>query len=179
MTTFDLAEVRKFATELNSRMDQCDNGEGMECATLDAVLRYYARTCCQFREEVRRWGREVFAGRVAFDPAVEKLWLEEGIRLISRASAMYDHGEKAEGPCHTLEGQRDLGAALYDFYQLLTGWVTPKRGVGPSARHGLPLDSATAERVSQRIAFLPPLPANWQPNDLKQRAVYRKKLRTS
>jgi hypothetical protein len=85
MTTFDLVEVRTFATDLNARMTRCDNGEGIECATLDDTLRHYATLCCEFREGVRQWGRAVFAGRVAFDPEVERVWIDEGVRLYSRA----------------------------------------------------------------------------------------------
>jgi len=39
MTTFDLADVRRFTADLDARMDQCDTGEGMECANLDGTLR--------------------------------------------------------------------------------------------------------------------------------------------
>jgi hypothetical protein len=74
MTTFDLAEVRGFAADLDARMDRCDNGEGTECARLDAALRHYVELCCEFREGVREWWREVFSGRVEFDPEVEQAW---------------------------------------------------------------------------------------------------------
>ncbi len=40
MTSFDLAEVRRYITDLEARLDRCDNGEGMGCANLDAALRY-------------------------------------------------------------------------------------------------------------------------------------------
>jgi hypothetical protein len=81
MTTFDLSEVRDFAANLGARMDRCDNGEGMECANLDGTLRQYAILCCEFCEHVRQWGRAIFTGQAAFDPEVERTWLDEGIRL--------------------------------------------------------------------------------------------------
>ena len=56
MMTFDLAEVRGFAADLDARMCHCDNGEGLECASLDDALRHYATLCCEFRENVREWG---------------------------------------------------------------------------------------------------------------------------
>ena len=79
MTTFDLAEVRNFTADLDARMNQCDNGEGMQCANLDGTLHYYAVLCCSFCVQVRHWGRAIFYGQAAFDPEVEKLWLHEGI----------------------------------------------------------------------------------------------------
>ena len=74
MTTFDLVEVRTFTAGLESRMNGCQNGEGLQCATLDAALRHHASLCCEFTNRVKSWGREVFAGRVAFDPEVEAVW---------------------------------------------------------------------------------------------------------
>jgi len=174
MKTFDLVEVREFAANLAARSDRCDNGEGLECASLDDTLRHYAALCCEFCEGVRQWGRAVFAGRVAFDPQVERVLLEEGARLYSRAMDLLAYGQKAEVPCYTLDGQAVLQAALLGLYQLLVGWVTPQLAVGPSARQGLPLDPVTAEEARRRIAALPPLPASWQPADPRQQRQYRK-----
>jgi hypothetical protein len=174
MTTFDLAEVRGFAADLDARMDRCDNGEGMECANVDDTLRHYAALCCEFRESVRQWGRAVFAGRVAFDPKVEQVWLDEGVRLYSRAVEMVAYGQKAEVPCYLLDGQAVLQSALWNLYKLLKGWVSPKLAVGPSARQGLTLDPVAAAETRQRIESLPPLPANWEPADPRQQRQYKK-----
>lgn len=104
MTTFELTEVRDFATDLDARWDRCGNGEGLECATLDSSLRHFATLCCEFCEGVRSWGRAVFGGHVAFDPEVQKLWIEEGNRLFDRAEEMYVFGQTAEPGCYALEG---------------------------------------------------------------------------
>lgn len=165
MTTFDLAEVRNFAADLDARMERCDNGEGMECSNLDDTLRHHATLCCELLEGVRRWGRSVFSGRVAFDPEVERVWLEEGGRLYRRAYQMWAEGQKAEVPCGVLDGQTILHSALWNLSQLLSNWETPKLAVGPSARQGLPLAPSAAEEARRRIASLPALPANWQPTD--------------
>jgi hypothetical protein len=180
MTTFDLAEVRTFAASLDARMERCDNGEGMECATLDATLRHYAALCCEFREGVRQWGRAVFAGRVAFDPEVERVLRSEGWRLCDRAVELLVSGDRAEVPCYVLDGQVILRSALWDLYHLLNGWVTPKLSVGPAARQAATLasDPAAIAEARARIASLPPLPADWQPDDPRQQRRYRR-LRTS
>ncbi len=178
MTTFDLSAVREFTADLAAQMDRCDNGEGMECATLDGALYHYGEFCFTLSYEIRRWGLEVFAGRVEFDPEVENLWREKGRRVYSRALQMRAIGEKAEVPCYSLDGQRFLEAALWDLHRLLKGWVTPKRAVGPSARLGLDLDPAAAEEAKRRIDSLPHLPADWQPDEQGQREMYRK-LRTT
>jgi len=174
MTTFDLAEVRGFAADLDAQMDRCDSGDGMECATLDAALLRYADLCRRFRDAVRQWGRAVFAGRVPYDPEVERAWLDVAVPLFKRATGMWQHGQESEGQCYILEGRIFLQAALWDLYRLLTGWVTPKLAVGPSARQGSIPNSLATDRVRRRVASLPPLPANWQPDHLSQRAVYRK-----
>lgn len=174
MTTFDLVEVRNFAADLDARMVRCDNGEGMECASLDDALRHYATLCCHFREGVRQWGRAVFAGRVAFDPEVESVWLNEGKQLYARAVEMLAYGQNAEVPCYILDGQAVLRSALWDLAQLLGGWVTPKLAVGPSARHRVAHPPAALEEARERIAALPPLPADWQPSDPRQQNQFRR-----
>ncbi len=178
MLTFDLVEVRGFVADLDARMMRCQNGEGMECVTLDSALLYHAGLCREFSNMVRQWGRKVFAGHVAFDPEVEMAWLREGHRLYNRAMEMHALGQTAEVPCFILEGKNLLLPALWDLYRLLKEWVTPKLAVGPSSRQGLALDIPAAEEVRQKVASLAPLPADWQPDDPRQRAMYRM-LRTS
>lgn len=174
MTTFDLAEVRGFVADLTASLNRCDNGEGLECASLDDELRHYAARCCDFREGVRDWGRAVFAGRVAFDPAVERVWQEEGSRLYDRAWELSGYGRDAEGSCYCLEGQLALQSALWHLDQLLANWVTPKLAVGPAARQEIPLSPADAEDARRRIESLSPLPADWQPTDPRQQRQLKK-----
>ena len=177
MTTFDLAEVRNFAANLDARMDLCDNGEGMECANIDATLRHYANLCCEFRKGVRQWGRSVFSGQVAFDPEVEKVLQDEGHRLLTRAAEMLAYGQQAEVPCYALGGQAALQSTLLGLYMLLDKWVSPKLAVGPSARQGLDLEPAAAEAAKLKIGSLPPQPADWAPDDPRQQHMYRKLCR--
>jgi hypothetical protein len=178
MITFDLDEVRSFVADLDAKLDRCDNGEELACATLDDALRHYAERCCEFCGAVRTWSRAIFAGRLRFDPAVEQAWLDEGNRLLSRAMQMAVYGETAEVPCYELEGRFDLDSGVMGLERLLKGWVTPKLAVGPAARETGVLDPVAAEEIRQRVASLPPLPKDWQPDDPTQRSIYRK-LRTS
>ena len=147
MTTFDLAEVRGFAADLDARMDRCDTGEGTECATLDSTLRHYAELCGEFREKVREWGREVFSGRVEFDPEVEQAWQAEGWRLHGRAMDSWRRSQKANGSSSNLDGRALLQSALWDLERLLKGWMTPNLAVGPAARQSQTLDPAAIEEA--------------------------------
>jgi hypothetical protein len=175
MTTFDLADVRRFTADLNARMDKCDNGEGMECANLDGTLRHYAELCCEFCQRVRAWGRAIFYGHAALDPEVEKLWFDEGIQLYRRASELWAYGREREGECFVLEHGAALGAALWQLQRLMSTWVTPKLAIAPGARNGFgSMTQAAKEEVQKRIDALPPLPADWQPSDPRRRALFRK-----
>jgi hypothetical protein len=174
MTTFDLADVRRFTADLDARMDQCDNGEGMECTNLDGTLRQYAILCCEFRERVRQWGRAIFHGQAAFDPEVEGLWLHEGHALYRRASDLWAYGQERHGECFVLENGAALGSALWRLERLLTTWVTPKLAIAPLARHGVALTQAAKEETQKRVDALPPLPADWQPTDPRRRPLFRK-----
>lgn len=174
MTTYDLAEVRFFTADVDARMNRCDNGEGMECANLDGTLRQYAILCCEFHEQVRRWGRAIFYGQAAFDPAVENLWLSEGQELFRRASQLWDHGQEMEGECFVLESGAALGSALWRLERLLNAWVTPRPAVAPLARYGIPMTPAAKEEAQKRIAALPPLAADWQPSNPRGRHLLKK-----
>lgn len=171
MTTFAINDIRRFTAEITSKLDACDNGEGLECATLDQSLDRYARSCCEFLACVREWAQKVFSGELPHDPQAEREWREEGLRLYLRAFAMWQRGASAEVPCYDLPGHGRLQASLWQLYRLLTEWVSPKLSVGPSARNKIEFDAA---EVATRLAELPPLPENWEPEDQSQRAMYRK-----
>jgi hypothetical protein len=177
MTTFDLAEVRGFTADLDTSMNHCDNGEGIECANLDETLKHYAVFCCQFCEGVRRWGRAIFYGQAAFDPEVEKLWRIKGIELLRRASALWAYGQERKGECFVLDNGAALGSALLWLQRLYSPWVTPKPAIAPLARHGVALTPATKEEVQKRVDALTPLPKDWQPADPGLRSIFRKMRR--
>jgi hypothetical protein len=175
MTAYPLDKVREFVARLDEQTIGCDNGEGLERAKLDAAVRHYARLCRKFRKEVRQWGRAVFAGRVAYDAEVENAWLSEGAKLMRRAKAIYVDSQKSESSLGKLQGRDVLRAALRDLHGLLTGWVTPRLAVGPAARHDMSTtDPATLDEASRIVVSLPPLPADWQPDDPAQRAKHRR-----
>lgn len=174
MMTFDLAEVRRFTADLDARLNQCDNGEGMECANLDGMLRLYAVLCCEFCERVRQWGRAIFYRQAAFDPEVEKLWLAEGLELYRRASDLWAYGQEMQGECFVLNNGAALGSALWRLERLLMTWVSPKPAVAPLARHGVALTQATKEEAQKRVDALSPLPADWQPTDPRRQNLFRK-----
>jgi hypothetical protein len=157
MTTFDSQQVRNLAADLNAQLDRCDNREGIECYKVDVALDEYAQCCCRFAEALRQWGRDVFAGRVAFDPNAEQLWKAELLQLCSRAMTMLSLGRQAESICFELEGQTKLKAALWSLSRLHAGWVTPALAVGPSARTDPFSDDALGNFARERIASLVPL----------------------
>jgi hypothetical protein len=177
MTSFDLADVRRFTADLDARMNQCDTGEGMECANLDGTLRHYALLCCEFCERVFKWGRAIFYGQAAFDPEVERLWIDEGIELYRRAIDLWEYGQEMQGECFVLQNGAALGSALWRLERLLFSWVTPKPAIAPLARHGVAQTQASKEETQKRVDALSSLPADWEPSDTRQRTLF-KKLRT-
>jgi hypothetical protein len=179
MTTFDLAEVRSFVADLDAQAIRCQNGEGMECATLDQALSHQARLCTEFCERVRQWGREIFAGRLVLDPDVEMVWRTEGVRLHNLAAEMYLSSQTAEVPCYALEGRDCLLRALWNLQQMLVEWVSPRPSVSPSARGAFALDASTVQAAQDRVASLSPMPADWEPGEPQQQRLYRMLRSTS
>ncbi len=183
MTTFDLVEVREFTATIDARLKQCDNGEGTVCATLEESLRHYAGLCDEFREGVRAWGRAVFSGLVVFDPEVERLVLVEGKRLLDQTVAKADHAGAMEsnhtqltdsGCCYVLDGLPTLRSALRKLSQFFDPWVTPGLSVGPAARVRRHHTTEQFEAIRLRLAAMPPLPADWQPDDPEQRRALQR-----
>jgi hypothetical protein len=172
MATFE--DVHRYTADLDTRMDQCDNGEGMECANLDGTLRHYAVLCCEFCDEVRQWGRAIFYGQASFDPEVETLWLGKGSVLYRRAKGLWAYGQEREGKCFVLQNGAALGSALWRLERLLSAWVTPKPAIAPLARHGVALNQSAKEEAQKRVDALPPLPANWEPTDPRGRTLFKK-----
>jgi hypothetical protein len=198
MTTLSVSGVRSFTSDLIARMDRYDISEGTErptpdtasspynvlattnhilvgtsIATLDAALLNYAETCRQFRIEVRQWKQAVFTGREEYDHAFDSALRNTGSRLCARAQKTLDLCQQLPSTCDPLDGQTKLQDALRDLEKLLKGWVTPKLAVGPAPRRWSMPDSAATDESRQAINSLPPLPADWEPDDPDQRAQYR------
>jgi hypothetical protein len=174
MTTFDLTDVHQFTADIGIRIERCFNGERTGCAALDDALKSDAILCREFVDGVRQWKDAVFCGRAEFDPEVEAVLKDEGRRLHARALDRYLHGRQSAASCDPLENLDAVAAALRELERLLAVWVTPKLAVGPSARRRfLPGQTASEEEI-QQIGSLPPLPANWEPVDPGQRAIFEK-----
>src|SRR6185437_9210284 len=156
MPICDFNQVKDFATTVNAQLDRCENGEGADCSSIDATLTFCAQQCCTFVDAVRKWAQDVFAGRIAFDPAVEQLWKAELVQLFSRAQHLLSLGWQTDPSWYALEGKTRLESALWNLQKLLNEWVSPKLSVGPSARMKLPADAIDR----QRIESLPPLSAD-------------------
>jgi hypothetical protein len=172
MQAFSLEEVKSITSKLGVQLDACDNGEGMECASLDDSLTHYAITCLTFYSAVREWAQAVFSGRISSDPHTVAVWREEGDRLLRRCEDMLVRGEQANIPCFDLPGQDMLRAAMWKLNDVLSNWVNPEIASGPIPRVKLSPDMV--QDAKDRIANLPPLPEGWLPQDRRQRSLYRK-----
>ncbi|HVX85503.1 MAG TPA: hypothetical protein VH253_12035 [Phycisphaerae bacterium] len=168
-----LKEVHEFTASLNRKIEKCENGEGLECATLDAALSHYAGICCEYMTGVREWARAIFSDKQKFDGSVEEVWKREGRSLYTFGLEIAQYSEQAGVDCYDLPGQCRLKAALADIDRLLRNWVIPAPSIAPAARIGLPGDVIDAEKIGSRLDSLPPLPADWKPSDRVQRLIFR------
>ncbi|MGL6075536.1 MAG: hypothetical protein ACRC8S_15385 [Fimbriiglobus sp.] len=147
-------EVLDFCTQARGQLDQCDHGEGIECMTLEAKLRTYAKKCQEFQKHIKEWAGAVFSGREPFDEAVEKLWQEEGWKLHDRADHLLNEGKAQEALCYFLAEKRTLHNSLLELKSILEHWVRPQLAVGPAARLGLRVSPEEASAIKQRLAGL-------------------------
>jgi hypothetical protein len=164
VTTYNAGDVRRFVSNLNDQFCQCQNGEGMECATLDNQLIHLSLLCHDFIGGIRNWGRDIFARRAEYDSSVEEEWLVGGRQLLRSAQRAWGDAGAVEVECYVLEGQELLVSAIFEMEQLLNHWVSPKPSVGPSARLGSNLSQSVVDEARRRIESLPLLPAEWRAN---------------
>ena len=157
MIIFDSKQVTDYAAGVNAELDRCEK-QGMFCSNLDSSLSCCADLCCKFAGELRRWAQDVFHGRVAFDATTEQFWKAELMRIQKRAYTLWTEARPHEESCFVLDGLKKLQSSLWMLDQLVTGWVTPKLAVAPSARQQLP--AHLLDQARERIASLPPLPVD-------------------
>lgn len=178
MTTFDLAEVRGFAADLDAGLARHASAESMAGPGLDDIVRDYAELCRDCCDQIKRWGDAVYSGRTTFEAESERVLKEGGERLYARAREVDESARHATIASRRSEAQMALHTALVELDRLLRGWVTPSLAVGPSAKRWRYPEQAATEEGIRRVASLPPLPAEWQPADPRL-PIPRRKPRTS
>src|SRR5436853_579555 len=112
MIIFDSKQVTEYAAVVNAQFDRCER-EGMLCSNLDSSLSCCADLCCKFANQVQRWARDVFHGRVAFDATAEQFWKAELMRIYERAHALWSEGRSHEDSCFVLDGLKKLQSSLF------------------------------------------------------------------
>jgi hypothetical protein len=160
LKTFDYEQVNAVLTPLKAKFEQCAHGEGNQCETLDKHLECCAQICLEVHAAVAGWARDVFSGKIAFDPEAENLWRAEVAQIYSQATRVWQIGRKAEVPCWDLPGQSRLEAALWHLSWLLRDWVSPKLSVAPSPRAALQLDADESAAIHKQLAEMPALPTS-------------------
>ena len=172
MTTFDLVQVQDFVASLDARMGPDLDDARDNHAALAVALREHGELCHEFTEKVREWGRTVFCGRIELDLAVETVVRAEGARLAARAEDLRRLADQEVVPGAQLGSQCDFQTAVDRMNKLLDHWVRPQLAVGPGPRHWQHVTPEMVAEAQRRIAALPPLPADWRPNDPDQRARF-------
>jgi hypothetical protein len=79
-----------------------------------------ANSCKVYLKRVKAWAGAVFAGKVIFNPALERDYREQGGLLLSAAEIYLAGGSKGER------------ATLEELRAFLDGWETPRRGQSSS-----------------------------------------------
>lgn len=170
--TLDLMAVRRFTEDLNDRLRQCDNGEGIICTNLDETVNHYVLLCSECRAYLNQWARAIFTGQVAFDQATEDLLKESVRHLLRRAKQAAALGRAMDGVCYVLQGLNALHCSIADLDYLLENWVSPRLAVSPTPR--VKLAHAVEQQVMERLGKLSALPTDWAPTNPEQLALFQK-----
>ncbi len=133
LTTYDLPAVQQFALEIHSRRASC-NGEGMFCSNVDESLGCHFKVCDELIQAVTNWAREVFAGRIEFEPEVERVFKSELERALDDARSCAQFGRSVTTECFNLERLSSLESAVQRIDFLLKNWISPQKSVAPGPR---------------------------------------------
>ena len=170
-----LDDVPAFAADLRSRVEQCDNGEGNFCSTLDATLAYYAQLCCELNSVVLHWKDGVFTGHLAMNVADDAALHDVTEWLFLRVSQLTGYSSRQLEKCYQFDNLESLQLGAGRLRELLEPkWRTPKLSTAPGPRNRAELSDEDRQDAQGRLADLPPLPADWQPSDRQQQQMYRK-----
>lgn len=167
-TTYDLASVQQFASNLQDRLEKCEGGF---CEDLDNSLRCTYDLCHELRTEINRWAGEVFTGRQPFDAEVEAVFRDELWRTLAKAESLAVLGEESKYDCVPLQWLNPLKNRAQDLRYLWENWVSPCRSVGPGPR--VEIGEAARAEIAGRVGGLPPLPADWRPTYQPDSPVFR------
>lgn len=170
LTTFDIADVRRFAQEVETERSECDGSDF--CSDLDQHITCLSRVCARWHEAVTDWAQAVFRGEIEFDREVEELLQTELRSAANRSRHHVKHGREVKNECHDLEMLDYLDAMVQWFDHLLANWVSPRRSVMPAPRVKIP--EATASEIEANARGLPPLPPGWRPKNLRQLRMFNK-----
>lgn len=169
----DLPAVPDFAADFEARLNRCEVGAEEACRSLDGRIDRYVTLSRDLRGYINNWAGQIMAGRIEFDAAHEAALKAEVRRVVQAAKPVALDGWakcSACAPFTDLPGLPALLRHLEDFEGLLRNWVSPRLAVGPAARVVIP--EAAAQQMRERLASLPPLPADWRPADPAQRAQF-------
>jgi hypothetical protein len=132
--THDAPSVRHFMDDMTTQIRKCDQGEGMLCSTLDEKINHYVEWCRNLRQTLNERAKKVFAGEIAFDPEVERIYKEAFRNLLQKAIPVAARGREKNREYFELKGLDPLHYYLADFGYLLENWVSPQLAVSPSPR---------------------------------------------
>lgn len=124
MKTLDLTETRGYVADIFTRLNRCDNGEGMGCATLEESLSLYASECDWFCETVRQQLGSLLVGSTEAGLKSARLWIDEGRSLHVRAKNRLAVGTTMINVCYPFSGEAKLGAALTRLEEVLDSCAT-------------------------------------------------------
>ena len=120
-TTYDIESVRRFARDVEGRRTICNEQDF--CSELDQHIHCLADLCEAWYGEVRNWAKEVFTGRVNFDPQVEAFFQVELQNAANKARPHVQHGHEVAHDCHDLARLEETGPDCCG-----TGWLAPELG---------------------------------------------------
>ena len=159
IATFDVESVQRFAKDLTQRRANCpdeSHGEGEYCSELDAKMDCRLKLGTELRNAIRDWAMEVFAGRIGFEPQVERIFLVSLRSELAEVQPLLSIARKYETPCYEFKRCTELARLAGKLQFLLDYWVSPKKSVSPGARVAT---SEEADReIRERVKDMPPLP---------------------
>lgn len=169
---YNLEIITDFTNQIKSKMDQCDNGEGLYCSNLEDACEHYSSLCKEFTQKIREWLQLIFSGQIQFDQKAEKIWLDVGHDLSRHASQLHEIAKEDQLICYVIEGKENLFNNLTELNSILGNWIRPQLSVSPSPRMAVHLTDEQIKDAKQILSTLPPLQKDWEPSESFHKKIF-------
>ena len=132
--SFETDSLKQFAHEIRQAGDECINGEGNACATVEVRINSSLDFCSRVDATIRAWAMAIFYHELAYDQEAETLLLGLAHEAVGRGKVAIQIGTETETGCYEYTNLPILVQVEQKLWRMLNEWVKPGPAIAPGPR---------------------------------------------